>query len=197
MSSETIKPCPACGYKANVYDYQAMSAVYCEVCGVRGPLGETEAEAIEEWNSMPRMPQIPVDLRQRIYTTISEPPCLRCKSRPEWGPSDCDLNNCQGLYNEETDAVLKLVEQMLGTASNAGCLRWTREKPSEPGFYFIRSTVKDTTQVSYVHYGREGEPRPDLLRVSKSKGNQGIGQFICDIQEGFLWAGPIPLPVEK
>ena len=50
-------------------------------------------------------------LRERIYQVISEPPCLRCRSRAEWLPEMCSLFCCHDLYEEETNRVMAVVDE--------------------------------------------------------------------------------------
>ena len=49
------------------------------------------------------------DLRERIYTAISKPACDRCQSRTDWHPTDCEKHKCHELYEQETDAVMEII----------------------------------------------------------------------------------------
>ena len=45
-----LKPCPFCGGKANLREYQIDFRVMCSECGCRAKLCSTEKEAVEAWN---------------------------------------------------------------------------------------------------------------------------------------------------
>ena len=45
-----LKPCPFCGGKANLKDYQIEFRVMCPECGGRANLCITAKEAAEAWN---------------------------------------------------------------------------------------------------------------------------------------------------
>lgn len=84
-------------------------------------------------------PEPIVELRERIYTAISQPVCERCQSRTDWGPSDCDKNCCHDLYAKETEAVLAIVleqrvqgavDSLDGVIRTANSLAASREEPS-------------------------------------------------------------------
>ena len=60
MTTEELKllPCPHCGHPATLWAVDMSEGVYvfCDGCGMRGPLTEemTEHEAVAAWNALPR-----------------------------------------------------------------------------------------------------------------------------------------------
>ncbi len=49
-----MKPCPFCGGEPFVEDSarnEQIVVIQCQVCFGEGPIGDTEAEAIIEWNT--------------------------------------------------------------------------------------------------------------------------------------------------
>ena len=52
-----IKPCPFCGCD-QIHTYERSwvhpFTKYCRNCRMYGPIADTEAEAIEKWNKLPR-----------------------------------------------------------------------------------------------------------------------------------------------
>ena len=107
--SDDLKPCPACGHYATVYNIDVPGMVYvsCEDrdCSVCGPFGEDEEKAIEAWNALPRH------------------------------------------------------------------LRWTKEPPTEPGWYWFRNLSKP--KILHLNGVKNRKPHP-----------------------ADEWAGPIQEPVE-
>ena len=54
---DEVKPCPACGKSAIVRDFCGFITVECRFCGMGGPNGSTNQDAIAAWNDLPRAPQ--------------------------------------------------------------------------------------------------------------------------------------------
>lgn len=52
-----LKACPVCEMYTFRYilgEHPDRYQVVCDCCGMRGPMGETEIEAKDAWNKMPR-----------------------------------------------------------------------------------------------------------------------------------------------
>lgn len=57
MSSQEIKKCPSCRGAARVCQHTISAVrcwVQCDACHMRGPLVDTDADAIVMWNALPR-----------------------------------------------------------------------------------------------------------------------------------------------
>lgn len=68
--SEPIRPCPACGSSDCIVDHRGARGVEFVACinldcGMEGPMRETDDEAIDAWNALPRWPD---------WRPVSEPP---------------------------------------------------------------------------------------------------------------------------
>lgn len=73
-------------------------------------------------------------------------------------------------------------------------LRWTTDKPAEPGFYFVQHPETKVARVVFLHEGEDNDIRPWLLRVGEAKEDTDTGLLLCDLKTAYLWAGPIPMP---
>ena len=56
MNGNELKPCPFCGEEAMIITAESMHdgrlfGIMCSVCHSRGDVYDTEAEAVEAWNS--------------------------------------------------------------------------------------------------------------------------------------------------
>ncbi|GBR60811.1 hypothetical protein AA18889_2479 [Acetobacter senegalensis DSM 18889] len=49
--SEELKSCPFCGGRDLKIQEPYYAFVHCDECGTEGPFRDTEAEAIEKWNT--------------------------------------------------------------------------------------------------------------------------------------------------
>lgn len=56
--SDALKPCPFCESQVQVVHWEDRIKfswqVECLYCGIFGPLGKTEVDAVEKWNRLPR-----------------------------------------------------------------------------------------------------------------------------------------------
>ena len=63
---EALKPCPACGGEARVYENSTGDYTYfeseCNDCHVNAAVMDLEYEAIDAWNNQPRI----VELEKRL-----------------------------------------------------------------------------------------------------------------------------------
>lgn len=60
--SEELKPCPACGHSAKIWNdrWDIANCVGCDNpnCLLSGPIAEDKKGAVEKWNALPRVPHI-------------------------------------------------------------------------------------------------------------------------------------------
>lgn len=86
--SEELKLCPYCGHPATLWAADMSGGVYvfCDGCGMRGPLTEemTEQEAVAAWNALPRRSDIEQVERERdwllsFFEKVCPPPPYQAK----------------------------------------------------------------------------------------------------------------------
>ena len=111
---------------------------------------------------------------------MSNPNARECEHGRQRGHcADCDVVELEGELAEIREEIQRL-------------LRWTREKPTVPGWYWMQSKTQSATIV------RIDTSVDDNLCVD------GLEDFDCEAWQDDLgtmaggeWAGPIPAPGER
>lgn len=68
-------------------------------------------------------------------------------------------------------------------------MKWTTDKPTDPGWYWFQHWYTGEPLIAWIDYPilLSGDGQPPLLKAN--------GKYIEDISNG-KWAGPIPEPEE-
>lgn len=89
MPENKLKPCPFCAFPAELlheYDQEndKRFSIHCVRCEMRGPLVDTRNEAIEYWNSLPRISDI--ERYKMDADWLAQAACSLCYQR-----TDCEV----------------------------------------------------------------------------------------------------------
>ena len=110
-----LLPCPHCGKPATLWAVDMSEGVYvfCDNCGMRGPLTEemTESAAISAWNALPRRSDVErVELERDwlIDYMLNKCICYYTDEAKKYCQSQDDCDECQYMGRE---AWLKAIKE--------------------------------------------------------------------------------------
>lgn len=92
----------------------------------------------------------------------------------------------QVLHEAEAERLRTADKEAMTTMTD---LKWTTERPTQPGFYFYRADESDdptVCQLTDINKGRDWYVH--WLGLSD-------GGYLCDLH-GDQWSGPLPVPEE-